>query len=147
MGTTIRWRWSRVIAQSLATLATVERTLCGKENCGASVVTTRWCSGWIDLGQITPDDVYTHPQRNAILRSLGDKRDIEVDIFVERLRPGDALLLMSDGLWEMVRDERMAEIIAAHHDPQAACKALIDAANAAGGDDNITVILAHVEAY
>ncbi len=101
----------------------------------------------VDLGQITPDDVYTHPQRNAILRSLGDKRDIEVDIFVERLRPGDALLLMSDGLWEMVRDERMAEIIAAHHDPQAACTALIEAANAAGGDDNITVILAHVEAY
>jgi serine/threonine protein phosphatase PrpC len=101
----------------------------------------------VDLGQITPDDVYTHPQRNAILRSLGDKRDIEVDIFIERLRPGDALLLMSDGLWEMVRDERMAEIIAAHHDPQAACKALIDAANAAGGDDNITVILVHVEAY
>lgn len=101
----------------------------------------------VDLGQITPDDVYTHPQRNAILRSLGDKRDIEVDIFVERLRPGDTLLLMSDGLWEMVRDERMAEIIAAHHDPQAACKALIDAANAAGGDDNITVILVHVEAY
>ena len=54
---------------------------------------------------------------------------------------------MCVGLWEMVRDERLAEIIAAHHDPQAACKALIDAANAAGGDDNITVILVHVEAY
>ncbi|MGQ9548959.1 MAG: Stp1/IreP family PP2C-type Ser/Thr phosphatase [Roseiflexus sp.] len=101
----------------------------------------------VDLGQITPDEVYTHPQRNAILRSLGDKRDIEIDIFVERLRPGDALLLASDGLWEMVRDERMVEIIAAHHDPQTACKALIDAANAAGGEDNITVILALFEPY
>lgn len=101
----------------------------------------------VDLGQITPDEVYTHPQRNAVLRSLGDKLNIEVDIFVERLRPGDALLLASDGLWEMVRDERMAEIIAAHPDPQAACEALISAANAAGGDDNITVILAFFEAY
>ncbi|MDW8148780.1 MAG: Stp1/IreP family PP2C-type Ser/Thr phosphatase [Roseiflexaceae bacterium] len=102
----------------------------------------------VDLGQITPDEVYTHPQRNAVLRSLGDKLDIEVDVFVERLRPGDALLLASDGLWEMVRDEQMAEIIAAHpDDPQAACMALIDAANAAGGDDNITVILAFFELY
>lgn len=101
----------------------------------------------VDLGQITPDDVYTHPQRNAVLRSLGDKLNLEVDVFVERLRPGDALLLASDGLWEMVRDERMAEIIAAHTNPQAACNALIDAANAAGGDDNITVILAFFEPY
>lgn len=101
----------------------------------------------VDLGQITPDEVYTHPQRNAVLRSLGDKSNVESDVFVERLRPGDALLLASDGLWEMVRDERMADIIAANPDPQAACKALIDAANAAGGDDNITVILALFESY
>lgn len=101
----------------------------------------------VDLGQITPDEVYTHPQRNAVLRSLGDKPNVDIDVFVERLRPGDALLLASDGLWEMVRDERMEQIIAANPDPQAACKALIDAANAAGGDDNITVILAFFEPY
>jgi Serine/threonine protein phosphatase len=131
----------------IGTLAMPNVPYAGRKTAGASAATTRWCSAWLISGQITPDDVYTHPQRNAILRSLGDKRDIEVDIFIERLRSGDALLLMSDGLWEMVRDERMAEIIVAHHDPQAACKALIEAANAAGGDDNITVILAHVEAY
>lgn len=101
----------------------------------------------VDLGQISADDVYTHPQRNAVLRSLGDKLDVDIDVFGERLRPGDALLLMSDGLWEMVRDGRMEEIIAAHPDPQAACTALIAAANAAGGDDNITVILATFATY
>lgn len=101
----------------------------------------------VDLGQIAPEDVYTHPQRNAVLRSLGDKPDIEVDVFVERLRPGDALLLTSDGQWEMTRDDQMAEIIAANPDPQAACAALIAAANANGGEDNITVILVRFEAY
>ncbi len=100
----------------------------------------------VEIGQITDDDIYTHPQRNAVLRSLGDRAELDVDVFVERLRPGDALLLMSDGQWEMTRDPQMLEIIAAHEDPQAACEALIVAANAAGGDDNITVILAKFEA-
>ncbi|HMP43270.1 MAG TPA: protein phosphatase 2C domain-containing protein, partial [Roseiflexaceae bacterium] len=95
----------------------------------------------VDLGQIEPDDMYTHPQRNAVLRSLGDKSDVEIDIFTERLQAGDALLLMSDGQWEMTRDPQMIEILNANPDPQAACHALIDAANAAGGDDNITTIL------
>jgi PPM family protein phosphatase len=100
----------------------------------------------VDLGQIEPDDVYSHPQRNAVMRSLGDKQEIEVDVFVERLHPGDALLLVSDGQWEMTRDAQMAEIIAANPDPQAACDALVKAANAAGGEDNITVVLVKFEA-
>lgn len=101
----------------------------------------------VDLGQITDEERYSHPQRNAVMRSLGDKPEIEVDVFVERLRPGDALVLMSDGQWEMVRDEQMAAIIAANPDPQAACDALIAAANAAGGEDNIAVVLVRFEAY
>jgi PPM family protein phosphatase len=100
----------------------------------------------VDIGQITDDEIYTHPQRNAVMRSLGDKQEIEVDLFSERLRPGDALLLVSDGQWEMTRDPQMAEIIAANPDPQAACEELVRAANAAGGDDNITVVLVKFEA-
>jgi protein phosphatase len=101
----------------------------------------------VDIGQITEDDIYTHPQRNAVLRSLGDKPELEVDLFSERLRPGDALFLCSDGQWEMTHDPQMAEIIAANDDPQAACTALIAAANAAGGDDNITSVLVKFEKY
>lgn len=100
----------------------------------------------VDIGQITDEEIYTHPQRNAVMRSLGDKQEIEVDIFVERLQPGDALLLVSDGQWEMTRDSQMAEIIAANPDPQAACEELVRQANAAGGDDNITVILVRFRA-
>ncbi len=101
----------------------------------------------VDLGQIGEDDIYTHPQRNAVLRSLGDKPDVEVDLFAVRLKPGDALFLCCDGQWEMTRDPQMAEIIQQHDDPQAACAALIAAGNANGGDDNITSVLVRFEKY
>jgi len=100
----------------------------------------------VELGQITEDDIYTHPQRNAVLRSLGDKPEIEVDIFSQRLRPGDALFLCSDGQWEMTHNPEMAQMIAAHEDPQQACDALIAAANKAGGEDNITAVLVKLDA-
>ena len=89
----------------------------------------------VELGQITEEEIYTHPQRNAVLRSLGDKPEVEIDLFTERLRPGDALFLCCDGQWEMT------------HDPQAACAALIAAGNVAGGDDNITSVLVKFEKY
>jgi protein phosphatase len=99
----------------------------------------------VDLGQITEDDIYTHPQRNAVLRSLGDRSEIEIDVFSERLRPGDALLLCSDGQWEMTRDPEMERLLAREEPPQAVCEALVAAANQAGGDDNIAVILVRFE--
>lgn len=95
----------------------------------------------VDIGQIAPDDVYTHPNRNAILRSLGDNAEPEVDTFDVRLQPGDTLFLCSDGQWEMVRDPAMAAIISKHDAPPDACDELIRAANAAGGEDNIAAIL------
>ena len=101
----------------------------------------------VDLGQITENDIYTHPQRNAVLRSLGDKREVEVDLFTLRIKRGDALFLCCDGQWEMTRDPHMAQIIKAHDDPQAACDALIAAANEAGGEDNITSVLVKFERY
>jgi protein phosphatase len=100
----------------------------------------------VELGQITEDDIYTHPQRNAVLRSLGDKAEIEVDIFSQRLRPGDALFLCSDGQWEMTHNPEMTKLIASHEDPQQACDTLVAAANEAGGEDNITAVLVKLEA-
>jgi protein phosphatase len=79
----------------------------------------------VDLGQITEDEIYSHPHRSAILRSLGEKQTVEVDLFPTRLKPGDAIFLCSDGQWEMVRNPRIAEVIATVDDPQAACDMLV----------------------
>lgn len=95
--------------------------------------------------QIKPDDIFTHPQRNIIYRSLGQKRQVQIDTFIEILQPGDLLLLCSDGLWEMVRDERvMIQLIETSASLEQACQKLIEAANQAGGEDNISVVLARL---
>jgi serine/threonine protein phosphatase PrpC len=99
----------------------------------------------VEEGQIQPDEVFTHPNRNVIYRYLGQKDQLQPDIFHLQLQPGDRVLLCSDGLWEMVRSKQeMVEIIEGASDSQAACQALLDAANEAGGDDNISVVLVKV---
>ncbi|MBV8823123.1 MAG: serine/threonine-protein phosphatase, partial [Ktedonobacteraceae bacterium] len=79
----------------------------------------------VESKQIDKEDVYTHPQRNLIYRSLGaGHKNIEVDIFQEVLCPGDTLLLCSDGLWEMVRDEDILKTLSEHSNPQQICTTL-----------------------
>lgn len=96
----------------------------------------------VEAKQIEPEDVYTHPQRNLIYRSLGaGHKTVDPDVFHEHLQPGDSLLLCSDGLWEMVHDSDLIRVLREQHDPQKACDILIDLANANGGEDNITAVI------
>ena len=98
-------------------------------------------AGLVEIGVISDDEVYTHPQRNEILRALGNQPTVAVDCFTVPARVGDVLLLCSDGLWEMVRDFEIAEIVrtCAPYASQM-CTMLIQAALNRGGKDNISVI-------
>ncbi|MEP6774033.1 MAG: PP2C family serine/threonine-protein phosphatase [Chloroflexota bacterium] len=94
-------------------------------------------------GQIALEDIYTHPRRNEIYRALGDSRlgETEIDVYRYKLRPGDGLLLCSDGLWDFVRDPEIAAIVGVEsNDPQTIANSLVDMANSRGGEDNISVV-------
>jgi serine/threonine protein phosphatase PrpC len=99
----------------------------------------------IATGQLTPEEARRHPQRNVIYRTMGDRAQVEVDTFVQVLAPGDRLLLCSDGLSGMLEDSDLQRIVMQASSPQDACRQLIAAANANGGDDNITAIVLQIE--
>ncbi|MDB5080516.1 MAG: hypothetical protein JWP00_2440 [Chloroflexi bacterium] len=99
----------------------------------------------VDQGELTPDQVYDDPRRNVILFALGaPDKNVPVDTTDHVLESGDIILLSSDGLWEMVRDPAIAEVLLARPDLGQAAQALVELANENGGADNITVILVRV---
>jgi serine/threonine protein phosphatase PrpC len=94
-----------------------------------------------ELGQLTPAEAQQHPQRNVLYRALGQSDELTVETYYRRLAGVSHLLLCSDGLWGLVPDAEIVRILRTVPGAQAACEALIDAANDAGGEDNITAIL------
>ena len=95
----------------------------------------------VTAGELTPEEIYTHSQRNIITRCLGTKSEVEVDLFTERLGSGSALLLCSDGLWEMIRDDHIRDAILHSENAQDACDQLVATANRNGGADNVSVVV------
>ncbi len=95
-------------------------------------------------GHISPADAVTHPQRSMLTRVLGISPDVEIDSITFDSAPGDRLLICSDGLTNMVEDERVAQLLA-KGSPEEAVWALIEEANRGGGHDNITVVVVDVE--
>lgn len=99
---------------------------------------------YLASGAISAEEAAHHPQRNVITRALGIDWDIDVDAHTVNLRPGDRVLICSDGLTSMVADDDIAALLSEHTAPQSACWALIEAANKAGGEDNISVAVVDV---
>jgi serine/threonine protein phosphatase PrpC len=100
----------------------------------------------VQMKQLAPEEARTHPQRNVIYKNLGDKPTVEPDMISQRLAAGDRLLLCSDGLSGMVEDDEIHEIVLSAYSPQEACRQLVRAANLAGGEDNISVIIVQMDA-
>lgn len=95
----------------------------------------------IEAGQLTEEEAETFEHNNIILQALGTSDSVQVDLTFVELKRGDTLLLCSDGLSGMVRNEEIREVLRAVDDPHEACKVLIDRANQAGGHDNVTVVI------
>jgi protein phosphatase len=98
----------------------------------------------LEQGLLSADQARTHVLRNVILRAVGASESLAVDILRGKSLPGDILLLCSDGLHDMVEDERIQDIIAAQEGIQSKTTRLIDTARSAGGYDNITAALCEI---
>ncbi len=97
-----------------------------------------------DLGQITSDEAAIHPQRNVLYRALGQAEPIDAEVITSPVPSSGYLMLCSDGLWGVVSDNEMVEIITTADSPQEASQKLLEAANTAGGPDNISVIIIEI---
>jgi protein phosphatase len=104
-----------------------------------------WVGEQVRAGVLSSDDARRHPWRNVVTRALAGGDDPEVEINDLDVQPGDRILICSDGLSGVVAPEKLEAILAGSDDLQQACAALIAAANAAGGPDNVTVALLKVD--
>jgi serine/threonine protein phosphatase PrpC len=146
MGTTMT---GSLIVGTTAYVANVgdSRTYLYRQGEGLSKVTQDHSvvASLVSAGIIKPDDIYTHPKRNQIYRSLGERENVEVDPFVVQLQPEDKILLCSDGLWDMVRDPLIEGVIKQNSsDLEKTADGLIKAALDGGGEDNVSIIVAHI---
>ncbi len=99
------------------------------------------------MGKISQEEARFHPQRNVIYRSLGENPETEADYLTQQLFPNERLLFCSDGLTNMLDDKKIKEIVLDSSSPQVACDRLVEEANLAGGEDNISVVLVEVLSF
>lgn len=95
----------------------------------------------VNTGNLSRSEARSHPYRNVIYRSIGADEQIEIDVIRKKLTGGDIIMLCSDGLNGMLGDDQIRDILLVNPDPNMAAKELVVAANAAGGEDNISVIV------
>jgi serine/threonine protein phosphatase PrpC len=97
---------------------------------------------YLKAKKLTPEEIEAFPHKNVIVRALGMKDTVQVDVSRVEAQEGDTFLLCSDGLSGMVTDAAIADVLTKQRELNAACTQLIDLANANGGNDNVTCVLA-----
>jgi serine/threonine protein phosphatase PrpC len=97
----------------------------------------------VELGYLKPEDIPGHPQGHVLTQALRTGLE-EVNTRIERVESGDVFLLCSDGLYDMVTDKRILEIVKKSDGVEGACQSLVEEALRNGGRDNVTVILVEV---
>jgi serine/threonine protein phosphatase PrpC len=100
---------------------------------------------YIKMKHLSPDEIAAFPHKNVIVRALGMKDTVQVDVHVDAPRLGDVYLICSDGLSGMIKDEEIAELATSDRDLDVVCERLITQANKNGGLDNITVVAVRLE--
>ena len=90
-------------------------------------------------GNITKEEAYNHPKKNMLTKALGCTAFVEPDVMVKGFQKDDILLMCTDGLTNMVREDQICEII--KENPESACDVLVNKANENGGQDNITAVI------
>ena len=101
-----------------------------------------WVSAAWAEGILSADEIERHPLKNVITKAIGAKEDIDINVVEHKLKPGDVAMICSDGLHSMISDEQiLAAVTPFPASLEEAAAKLIDAANAAGGKDNVSVVL------
>jgi len=95
----------------------------------------------LDQGQITVKEAHNHPQKNVLYQALGQSNSLKPEVKIHQIPKFGHFLLCSDGLWGSVDEHKILEVIYSSSGTQSACNELVAAANSAGGEDNISVIL------
>lgn len=118
--------------------------LCRKKELLPLTIDHSYVMELVKSGSITKEEAAAHPKRNVITRAIGIKGDVEADTTIYPLQAGDILLLCSDGLSGMLRDEEIAKMLAKRSDLEKKAALLIGEANKRGGYDNISLILVEI---
>lgn len=147
MGTTVTLAFVRAHRAIVAHVGDSRAYLVEGETGGITQITDdhSFVEALVAAGHLTPDQAEDHPMRNVLYRALGQNPDVDVDVYEAYLRPGDRMVLCSDGLTRHVRSREIAEVALSIDDPEIASQALVDLANARGGEDNVSVIVIAIE--
>lgn len=141
MGTTITAMWADVRSAQIAHVGDSRAYLLRDGQLSRLTTDHTVVNRLVQQGRILPEDADRHPQRSYLERALGVDPEVEVDVHVLDMAPGDRVLLCSDGLFGMIDDDLIQNVMVSEESPQRAAERLCEEAVHAGGNDNVTTVV------